>query len=312
MASKLLNAVIGCTQSKYAAMILSLTVLLLCLSILFMESDYSLSKKLFAILLILVMLLPGLILTLVEITCIVTGVQNGKNWWCSLLAWIIAIFIFVYCIMILVTSVNSHYTYKSAGKKIHDYEKGKVMSQEDANDVAVSMLYDDITNRPINSGQPRGAKHIVHRPPPSGTRPQNAVGPYTEDVRPHTSDDDILIDKIQLPAPIVRPPPPPGVRPPPPQGVRLPPPQGGQLPRPPPQGGQPPRPPPQGGQLPRPPPQGGQLPRPPPQGGQLPRPQPHGVVATDMMYSQQNNDMIQQHDDMGPQPIGSMDEFSKF
>lgn len=166
--------------------------------------------------------------------------------------------------MILVTSVNSHYTYKSAGKKIHDYEKGKVMSQEDANDVAVSMLYDDITNRPINSGQPRGAKHNVHRPPPSGTRPRNAVGPYTEDVRPHTSDDDILIDRIQPPAPIVRPPPPPGVRPPPPQG------------------------------------------------GQLPRPHPPGVVATDMMYSQQNNDMIQQHDDMGPQPIGSMDEFSKF
>jgi len=118
MASKLVNAVIGSTQSKYAAIILSITVFLLCLSILFMESDYTLGKKLFAILLILLMLLPGLILTLVEITCIVTGAQNGKNWWCSLLAWVIAIFIFIYCIMIIVTSVNSHYTYKTAGKKV--------------------------------------------------------------------------------------------------------------------------------------------------------------------------------------------------
>ena len=128
MASKLVNAVIGSTQSKYTAMVLSVTVLLLCLSILFMESDYTIGKKLFAILLILLMLLPGLLLTLVEITCIVTGAQNGKNWWCSLLAWVIAIFIFIYCVMIIITSINSHYTYKSASKKVSDYEKNKVMS----------------------------------------------------------------------------------------------------------------------------------------------------------------------------------------
>ena len=163
MASKLVNAVIGSTQSKYAAMILSITVFLLCMSILFMESDYTFGKKLFAILLILLMLLPGLILTLVEITCIVTGAQNGKNWWCSLLAWVIAIFIFIYCLMILVTSVNSHYTYKTAGKKVSDYDKGKVMTQEEANDVAQVMLQDDVTEMPY--------ERPSVRPPPPGARP---------------------------------------------------------------------------------------------------------------------------------------------
>ena len=186
MASKLVNAVIGSTQSKYAAMILSITVFLLCMSILFMESDYTFGKKLFAILLILLMLLPGLILTLVEITCIVTGEQNGKNWWCSLLAWVIAIFIFIYCLMILVTSVNSHYTYKIAGKKVSDYDNGKVMTQEEANDVAQVMLQDDdITAMPY--------ERPSVRPPPPGTRP---------------------------PPPGARPPPPPGARPPPPPGAR--------------------------------------------------------------------------------------------
>ena len=190
MASKLVNAVIGSTQSKYAAMILSITVFLLCMSILFMESDYTFGKKIFAILLILLMLLPGLILTLVEITCIVTGAQNGKNWWCSLLAWVIAIFIFIYCIMILITSVNSHYTYKTAGKKVSDYDKGKVMTQEEANDVAQVMLQDDVTEMPY--------ERPSVRPPPPGARP---------------------------PPPGARPPPPPGARPPPPPpGARPPPP----------------------------------------------------------------------------------------
>ena len=239
MASKLVNAVIGSTQSKYAAMILSLTVFLLCMSILFMESDYTLGKKLFAILLILLMLLPGLILTLVEITCIVTGVQNGKNWWCSLLAWVIAIFIFIYCIMILVTSVNSHYTYKAAGKKISDYDKGKVMTQEEANDVAQVMLDndDDITNmpniRPLRNHPPQGA-----RPPPPDDRPdppddrpvpqpsarpvpQPSARPVLQPIaRPPPPDD------RPDPQPSARPPPPPGARPPPPPGARPPPPPG--------------------------------------------------------------------------------------
>ena len=218
MASKLLNAVIGSTQSKYAAMILSLTVFLLCISILFMESDYSLGNKLFAILLILAMLLPGLILTLVEITCIVTGVQNGKNWWCSLLAWVIAIFIFIYCTMILITSVNSHYTYKSAGKKVGNYDNEKIMSQEEANDVAATMLeYDDMT------GNPNQYDKGVMPPPPSARPPP--------------------------PPPGVRPPPPPGARPPPPPGARPPPAPGA---RPPPAPGA--RPPPAPGARPPPPP----------------------------------------------------------
>ena len=249
MASKLVNAVIGSTQSKYAAMILSITVFLLCMSILFMESDYTLGKKLFAILLILLMLLPGLVLTLVEITCIVTGAQNGKNWWCSLLAWVIAIFIFIYCIMILVTSVNSHYTYKSAGKKVSDYDMGKVMTQEEANDVAQVMLeYDDITEMPYERPMvlPPGAR------PPPGSRPPPPPGsrPPPPGARPP-------------PPPGARPPPPPGARPPPP-GARPPPPPGA---RPPPPGARPPPPP---GARPPPPPGA----RPPPPPGARPPPPP--------------------------------------
>ena len=221
MASKLVNAVIGSTQSKYAAMILSITVFLLCMSILFMESDYTFGKKLFAILLILLMLLPGLILTLVEITCIVTGAQNGKNWWCSLLAWVIAIFIFIYCIMILVTSVNSHYTYKTAGKKVSDYDKGKVMTQEEANDVAQVMLQDDVTGMPYERPSVRPPPPGVRPPPPGVRPPPPGVRPPPPGVRPPPP------SARPVTQPSARPPPPPSARPvaqpsarPPPPGAR--------------------------------------------------------------------------------------------
>ena len=205
MASKLVNAIIGSTQSKYAAIILSVTVFLLCMSILFMESDYTIGKKLFAILLILVMLLPGLILTLVEITCIVTGAQGSKNWWCSLLAWIIAIFIFIYCVMILITSVNSYYTYKTAGRKVNDYDKNKVMSQEDANDMAQLMLEEEVMG-PSGPSGPMGPKPFDSTQRPSVAPPQPVRPPQPPpSARP------------PQPPPSARPPQPPPAPPQPPQ-----------------------------------------------------------------------------------------------
>ena len=280
MASKLVNAVIGSTQSKYAAIILSITVFLLCLSILFMESDYTLGKKLFAILLILLMLLPGLILTLVEITCIVTGTQNGKNWWCSLLAWVIAIFIFIYCIMILVTSVNSHYTYKSAGKKVNDYDKGKIMSQEEANDVAEVLLEEDDQTLPPN-------RRVLSRP---GTRP--APQPAS------------MPEPTPMPQPGARPAPQPGARPVPQPGAR-PAPQPGARPEPQPGA----RPAPQPGA--RPAPQPGARPapqpgtRPAPQPGARPAPQPGARPAPPQ-------DIISPEVVQEPMPMAGVENFSKF
>ena len=312
MASKLVNAIIGSTQSKYAAMILSITVFLLCMSILFMESDYTFGKKLFAILLILLMLLPGLILTLVEITCIVTGAQNGKNWWCSLLAWVIAIFIFIYCIMILVTSVNSHYTYKTAGKKVSDYDMGKVMSQEEANDLAQVMLEDDnITQMPsARPPPPPGARP----PPPPGERPPPGARPPPPPgerpppgTRPPPPPGERPPPGARPPPPGARPPPPgerppPGARPPPPPGARPPP---GERPPPPPGERPPPgaRPPPPPGERPppgaRPPPPGA---RPPPPGARPPPPPPP-------LPPPQPPTLNQEPEPMG---MGGFEAFSKF
>jgi membrane protein implicated in regulation of membrane protease activity len=287
MASKLVNAVIGSTQSKYAAIILSITVFLLCLSILFMESDYTLGKKLFAILLILLMLLPGLVLTLVEITCIVTGAQNGKNWWCSILAWVIAAFIFIYCIMILITSVNSHYTYKSAGKKVNEYDKGKVMSQEEANDVA-EVLLEDIDETPVPIERPERVRPM----PMPAPRPSPTPIPPAPQPEPRP-----------MPQPEPRPAPQPGARPmPQPEPRPMPQPE----PRPVPQPGARPMPQPEPRPMPQP------EPRPVPQPGARPVPQPGARPAPQPGARPVPQPGARPPEQVEPMPMMGIENFSKF
>ena len=156
MASKLVNAVIGSTQSKYAAFSISLTILILCIAILLMESDESIWKRLVAIFFILLMAVPGIVLTLIEITCVVTGGNmDGKNWWCPVLAWVISIFIILYCVMILITLLNSQTTYSDAHKKVKQHEAKKVMSSNEANNYAENILNTTRPGQPtLRPGQP--------------------------------------------------------------------------------------------------------------------------------------------------------------
>ena len=63
----IMNAIVGSDQSKYAAIAILITVTILCLAILFMESDISIGKRFMGVLFVLLMALPGTILSLVEL-----------------------------------------------------------------------------------------------------------------------------------------------------------------------------------------------------------------------------------------------------
>ena len=151
--NQFISAIIGSTQSKYSAIAISITILIICLAMLFMESDVPYSKRLLGILFIIIMAIPGIILALVEITCIVTGGSwNGKNWWCALLAWIIAVFVIVYCVAIIIATVNSIVTYKDASKKVKEFNISKTLSKDEANDFAEKVL--ETTAPPVRPPQP--------------------------------------------------------------------------------------------------------------------------------------------------------------
>ena len=141
MASTLTKAIIGSTQSKYAAIAIFITILIVCIAFFISENDISISKKIISIITILLLALPGIILSLVELTCIVTGgTTNSKTWWCGVIAWVTTLFVILYSIMIITATINSLMTYRDANNKLKTYNSQKKLSKEEANDVADAII----------------------------------------------------------------------------------------------------------------------------------------------------------------------------
>ena len=137
----IMNAIIGSDQSKYAAIAILITVTILCLAILFMESDISIGKRFMGVLFVILMALPGTVLSLVELTCIVTGGRyDSKRWWCSILAWVIAVIVIIYCATIIIAIINSLMTYKEASVKVEEHEFNKKATEKEANVIAENIL----------------------------------------------------------------------------------------------------------------------------------------------------------------------------
>ena len=117
MSNVFLKALIGSKQSKYTAMAIIATLIIISLAILFVESDVSYTNRVVLILFILLVSLPGILLSLVELTCLISGGSySGANKpsWCWVLAWIIAIVTILYCVLIVISTFNTLFTYKKA------------------------------------------------------------------------------------------------------------------------------------------------------------------------------------------------------
>ena len=137
----IMYAIIGSDQSKYAAIAILITVTILCLAILFMESDISIGKRFMGVLFVILMALPGTVLSLVELTCIVTGGRyDSKRWWCSILAWVIAVIVIIYCATIIIAIINSLMTYKEASVKVEEHDFNKKATEKEANVIAENIL----------------------------------------------------------------------------------------------------------------------------------------------------------------------------
>ena len=152
--SPLIKAIVGSTQSKYAAWAISLTILVLCVSVLVTQTEIPVGKRLLGVLFMILITVPGVILSLVELTCLVTGGSWKTNWWCWLLAWIIAIIVIVWCLVIIVTTFNTILTYTNANKKIIESEVPA--TEEESNDFAENVLENaaNIASTPVKMDTP--------------------------------------------------------------------------------------------------------------------------------------------------------------
>ena len=142
-----LNAFIGVPQSRYAAFAVLTAILVVSLTILFGNEAVPLSQKFAFIFMLFLVSLPGILLSLFQLTCIVVGagVKNQRPW-CSIYAWIISILLIVYCALLIVLAVVA-LTGKSKAMgevAMADAEKfvgsNPSMTMDEANKIATQMF----------------------------------------------------------------------------------------------------------------------------------------------------------------------------
>ena len=140
----------GSTQSKYAGVALFMTILILCLIILFSNSKIPIGERFLFVLFILIISIPSILMSLFELTCIVTGGNYTTRWWCWLLAWVISVIIIIYCILIIISMFISISNFEMANERINYAEEKNKMNKEEAEMYAKNMLNSHEANE-VNS-----------------------------------------------------------------------------------------------------------------------------------------------------------------
>jgi hypothetical protein len=142
--TNLSDVFLGSEQSKYAGVALFITILIICLSILFTSSKIPIEQRIVFVIFIIIITIPSILMSLFELTCIVTGGNYNTRWWCWALAWVLAIMIIFYCIMIIISLFISMTTYDLANERISDdLEKNKIDNTTDntnANNYAKNIM----------------------------------------------------------------------------------------------------------------------------------------------------------------------------
>jgi len=132
---------VGVPQSKYAALAIFVAILAVSVSVLFGKESMPLSQKIGAILLLILVTLPGILYSLFQLTCLVTGAGvNNKRWWCAVYAWLISALLIVYSVLLIAIAILSIFSGKNIANKTkqHNIEKFDATMQM-ANQVAGSV-----------------------------------------------------------------------------------------------------------------------------------------------------------------------------
>ena len=107
-----INIFIGTSQSKYAFIAILLAIIIT-LCILLFTSSISIKNALLLTCIILLISLPGIALSLLQLTCIVTGSGNKlQRWWCSAYAWVLTGIIIYYAACVIIASIFGKTLYK--------------------------------------------------------------------------------------------------------------------------------------------------------------------------------------------------------
>jgi hypothetical protein len=139
--ASILDYFIGTAQSKYASIAIFSAIAVICVAILFTNTDISFGNRIAVVLFVFAMCVFPVGISLFELTCIVTGgKQNGKYNLCHVYAWIITGIVILYCTILIIATISSMFTYKKAFDKINATESSNAISHNDANMIAKNMI----------------------------------------------------------------------------------------------------------------------------------------------------------------------------
>lgn len=126
-----LDIFVGVPQSKYTATAILAAIIVVSLAILFGKEHIPLGQKFAFVLIVFLVSLPSIVLTLFQLTCLVTG--SSKNRWCGWYAWLVSILLIIYSVLIIVIAVVAFSSGKSVNKSLNlgsleGFEEEKVKS----------------------------------------------------------------------------------------------------------------------------------------------------------------------------------------
>lgn len=103
-----MNIFVGVPQSKYAGVAILIALIIVAFAMLFGKEQVPVGQKFLFVLIMFVVALPSVLFTLFQLTCLVTGAgAKNQRWWCTAYAWIGAIFIIMYSVIIVVVGITS-------------------------------------------------------------------------------------------------------------------------------------------------------------------------------------------------------------
>ena len=149
----------GSEQSKYTGIALFGTIFILCLAILFSSSKIPIDQRLAFVIFILLVSIPSILMSLFELTCIVTGGNYNTRWWCWLLAWVIAVIIIFYCISVIIGLIMSMSGFDLANKRADEVEEDTSIDIESANKIAEDVIEKYYSEK--NNGAEKGYMDMI-------------------------------------------------------------------------------------------------------------------------------------------------------
>lgn len=140
---------VGVPQSKYAGASILISLIAVSIAILVGRDSIPLSQKFAFVLMIFLVSLPGLLMTLFQLTCLVTGTDKGKNTWCNIYSWFVAGLLVVYSVILVTISVLS---LASGGKVLDDITRADIeffqVKSDRANKAARALFTDAPSTAP--------------------------------------------------------------------------------------------------------------------------------------------------------------------